>query len=115
MDVVLEGVEALSARPQARWRASRRSWSAPASSSEAELLRSGHVRQSDGALRGCVFAPETRHVSAAVEDRFGFAEIQVVSFADLYSGKIMAALDRQHPRDLFDIRDLLANEGIADE
>jgi hypothetical protein len=26
----------------------------------------------------------------------------------------VAALDRQHPRDLFDIRDLLANEGIDD-
>src|SRR5690606_4453673 len=34
---------------------------------------------------------------------------------DLYGGKIVAALDRQHPRDLFDIRDLLANEGISDE
>src|SRR5690606_13433230 len=62
-------------------------------------------------LRGCVFAPETRAVSPAVEDAFGYAETQVVSFADLYAGKIMAALDRQHPRDLFDIRDLLANEG----
>ena len=30
-------------------------------------------------------------------------------------GKLMAALDRQHPRDLFDVRDLLANEGITDE
>ncbi|RWP37433.1 nucleotidyl transferase AbiEii/AbiGii toxin family protein [Mesorhizobium sp.] len=66
-------------------------------------------------LRGCVFAQEIRSVSPAVEDEFGFAEIQVVSFADLYAGKIMAALDRQHPRDLFDIRDLLANEGITDE
>jgi predicted nucleotidyltransferase component of viral defense system len=66
-------------------------------------------------LRGCVFAPEVRGVSERVEDEFGFAEIQVVSFADLYAGKIMAALDRQHPRDLFDIRDLLANEGITDE
>ena len=65
-------------------------------------------------LRGCVFAPETRSVSAAVEEQFGFAEIQVVSFADLYAGKIMAALDRQHPRDLFDIRDLLAKAGITD-
>lgn len=27
----------------------------------------------------------------------GFAEMQVVSFADLYGGKIVAALDRQHP------------------
>ncbi|MER2534758.1 MAG: nucleotidyl transferase AbiEii/AbiGii toxin family protein [Rhizobiaceae bacterium] len=66
-------------------------------------------------LRGCVFAPETRAVAPAVEDAFGYAETQVVSFADLYTGKIMAALDRQHPRDLFDIRDLLANEGIGED
>jgi len=66
-------------------------------------------------LRGCVFQPEMRNVSQGVEDAFGFAQIQVVSFADLYAGKIMAALDRQHPRDLFDVRDLLANEGITDD
>lgn len=66
-------------------------------------------------LRGCVFEPETRPVAASVEDKFGFAEMQLVSFADLYGGKIVAALDRQHPRDLFDIRDLLANEGIDND
>jgi predicted nucleotidyltransferase component of viral defense system len=65
-------------------------------------------------LRGCVYDPETRSVSELVEAAFGFAEIAVVSFADLYAGKIVAALDRQHPRDLFDVRDLLANEGIDD-
>jgi predicted nucleotidyltransferase component of viral defense system len=65
-------------------------------------------------LRGCVFEPETRSVSETVEATFGFADISVVSFADLYGGKIVAALDRQHPRDLFDVRDLLANEGIDD-
>ena len=65
-------------------------------------------------LRGCVYDPETRSVSPAVEAQFGFAEIQVVSLADLYAGKLVAALDRQHPRDLFDVRDLLANEGIDD-
>jgi hypothetical protein len=65
-------------------------------------------------LRGCVFEPETRSVSEAVEAAFGFAEIAVVSFAGLYAGKIVAALDRQHPRDLFDVRDLLASEGIDD-
>ena len=62
-------------------------------------------------LRGCVYEPELRAVSPSVEDAFGFAEIRVVSLADLYAGKIVAALDRQHPRDLFDVRDLLANEG----
>lgn len=66
-------------------------------------------------MRGTVYAPERRGVSASVEDTFGFAEIQVVSFSDLYAGKLVAALDRQHPRDLFDVRDLLANEGISDE
>jgi predicted nucleotidyltransferase component of viral defense system len=65
-------------------------------------------------LRGCVYGPKTRSVTKSVESAFGFAEIPVVSFADLYAGKIVAALDRQHPRDLFDVRDLLANEGIDD-
>ncbi len=63
-------------------------------------------------LRGCVFDPEPRDVSPAVEERFGFATARLVSFADLYAGKIVAALDRQHPRDLFDVRDLLAAEGV---
>jgi predicted nucleotidyltransferase component of viral defense system len=65
-------------------------------------------------LRGCVYDPALRSVSEAVEEQFGFAEIQIVSFPDLYAGKIVAALDRQHPRDLFDVRDLLAKEGIDD-
>lgn len=66
-------------------------------------------------LRGSVYDPVVMPVSDAVEEVFGFAEIQVVSFADLYAGKIVAALDRQHPRDLFDVRDLLADEGVTDE
>ena len=66
-------------------------------------------------LRGCVYEPELRPVCARIEDMFGFAEMKIVSFADLYAGKVVAALDRQHPRDLFDVRDLLANEGISDE
>ena len=65
-------------------------------------------------LRGCVFEPKMRAVSPAVEDTFGFAEMRIVSFPDLYGGKIVAALDRQHPRDFFDARDLLAHEGIDD-
>lgn len=59
-----------------------------------------------------MYDPELRAVSPSVEDAFGFAEARIVSFADLYAGKMVAALDRQHLRDFFDIRDLLANEGI---
>ena len=66
-------------------------------------------------LRGCVYEPAVRPVSVRVEKEFGFAEMQTVSFADLYSGKIVAALDRQHPRDLYDVRDLFRHEGIDDK
>ena len=34
-------------------------------------------------------------------------EVPVLTFEDLYAGKLCAALDRQHPRDLFDVRQLL--------
>ncbi len=64
-------------------------------------------------LRGCVYDPELRATSAKVQGEFGFAETQVVSWADLYAGKIMAALDRQHPRDLFDVKELMAKEGVT--
>ena len=65
-------------------------------------------------LRGCVFEPEIMDVSPTVEDTFGFAQIQVVSFSDLYAGKFVAALDRQHPRDLFDVREFLSASEIDD-
>jgi predicted nucleotidyltransferase component of viral defense system len=66
-------------------------------------------------LRGCVYEAAMRSVSESVEAMFGFAEVPMVSFPDLYAGKAVAALDRQHPRDLFDIHHLLANEGIDDD
>lgn len=43
------------------------------------------------------------------------ARIQTLSVADLYGGKLCAALDRQHPRDLFDVKILMENGGITDE
>jgi predicted nucleotidyltransferase component of viral defense system len=64
--------------------------------------------------RGCIHDPQTMTVSESVEDTFGFAETSVVSFSDLYGGKLVAGLDRQHPRDCFDIRDLFRAEGIDD-
>jgi len=41
-------------------------------------------------------------------------EIPVVSVEDVYGGKLVAAMDRQHPRDLFDVMQLFAHEGITD-
>jgi len=66
-------------------------------------------------LRGCVYNPAAMTICGKAEETFGFAEINVLSFADLYAGKILATLDRQHPRDLFDVHQLLENEGIDDK
>ncbi|WP_312950408.1 nucleotidyl transferase AbiEii/AbiGii toxin family protein [Agrobacterium sp.] len=66
-------------------------------------------------LRGVVHEPFTIPVTEAVEEAFGYAETSVVSFEDLFAGKLVAALDRQHPRDLFDVQGLLTQEGLTDD
>jgi predicted nucleotidyltransferase component of viral defense system len=58
-------------------------------------------------MRGCIHEPMQLDVHAAVQREFGFASMAVLQPPDLYGGKICAALDRQHPRDLFDIKLLL--------
>ena len=63
-------------------------------------------------LRGSVYPAESRRMSPNAEKRFGFVRVPVLSFEDLYGGKICAALDRQHPRDLYDVHWLLEREGI---
>lgn len=82
------------------------------------VSRARHGRDQDRDLpvtRGVVHDPEPRQVSAAVEDEFGYAEMNIVSFEDLFGGKLHAAVDRQHPRDLYDVKLLYENEGLTDE
>lgn len=65
-------------------------------------------------LRGTVFAPEIMELSEKAQNIFlQTQKVKTVSIADLYAGKICAALDRQHPRDLFDIKLLFDHEGIT--
>jgi hypothetical protein len=61
-------------------------------------------------MRGTVHPVRTMAVQQQVQEAFGFASIQVLDFADLYAGKMAAALSRQHPRDLFDIGLLLEDQ-----
>lgn len=61
-------------------------------------------------MRGTVHPVREMVVRPKVEEAFGFASVQVLDFADLYAGKLSAALSRQHPRDLFDIGLLLEDE-----
>ena len=64
-------------------------------------------------LRGLVFEPGSLDICSRIEEMFGFASMNIVSFEDLFAGKICAALDRHHPRDLFDIKGLIEQEGIT--
>jgi len=61
-------------------------------------------------MRGTVHPVRSMVVRPRVEEAFGFAEVQVLDFADLYAGKLAAALSRQHPRDLFDVGLMLEDE-----
>lgn len=65
-------------------------------------------------LRGTLFPPTVRKLSSKAEELFGKTiKMQNLSTEDLYAGKLCAALDRQHPRDLYDVYFLLQNEGLT--
>ena len=66
--------------------------------------------------RGLLGEASKLQLCAAAQQEFdAFSAISVVSIGQLYGGKLCAALDRQHPRDFFDVRLLLDNEGFNDE
>jgi predicted nucleotidyltransferase component of viral defense system len=65
-------------------------------------------------LRGSVYAPDDRDLCPTAQKNFSaFVSVQTLSVADLYGSKLCAALDRQHPRDLFDVKLLLDDTGIT--
>lgn len=67
-------------------------------------------------IRGSVFLVEERDLVRRAEQEFEkFVSVRTLPVHALYGGKICAALDRQHPRDLFDIKLLLENEGFSAE
>lgn len=66
--------------------------------------------------RGVINKTVTLPLCEKAQEEFDvFCAVPVVSLGQLYGGKICAALDRQHPRDLFDVKYLLQNEGFTNE
>ena len=66
-------------------------------------------------MRGTVLPVRTASLKQnARETLQADLEIPVVSLEDVYGGKLVAAMDRQHPRDLFDVLQLFAHEGITE-
>lgn len=63
--------------------------------------------------RGCISRPEKLMLCDRAQEIFdAFCAVDIVAKPQLFGGKIIAALDRQHPRDLFDIKYLLDEDGI---
>jgi len=66
--------------------------------------------------RGVYDRTELRPLCESAQEQFNmFCEVQVVSTGQLYGGKIVAALDRQHPRDLFDVKKMMETIGYTEK
>lgn len=66
-------------------------------------------------FRGTVLPVERRKLSPRTSDTFG-VELELPTLApdELYGSKLVAALDRQHPRDLFDVWTMYESGGLTD-
>lgn len=81
------------------------------------LVRRGKIEvkvEVNFVMRGTVQPVRTAALTPAARDTLlAELEIPVVSLEDVYGGKLVAAMDRQHPRDLFNVMQLFAHEGIT--
>lgn len=67
-------------------------------------------------FRGTILPVQPRNLSDTARELFT-TELSLPSLAEseLYGSKLVAALDRQHPRDFFDVRGLFENSGLTPE
>jgi len=81
------------------------------------LVRRGRVEvkiEVNFVLRGTVQPVRRASLTPVARDvLMADLHIPVVSLEDVYGSKLVAAMDRQHPRDLFDVMQLFAHEGIT--
>ncbi|HQR94734.1 MAG TPA: nucleotidyl transferase AbiEii/AbiGii toxin family protein [Sediminibacterium sp.] len=67
-------------------------------------------------MRGIYGNTQNSELSNKAQSDFqAYCAINTVPIGQLYGGKICAALDRQHPRDLFDVKYLLNSGGFTQE
>lgn len=64
-------------------------------------------------FRGTLLPPQPRAVVPAAQSMFRVDfEVPVLHEAELYGSKLVAALDRQHPRDIFDVLHMFDTYGL---
>jgi predicted nucleotidyltransferase component of viral defense system len=67
-------------------------------------------------FRGTVMPVETRQLGNEARKLFTTElSVPVLATSELYGSKLVAAMDRQHPRDLFDVRGLFERGGLTAE
>ena len=67
-------------------------------------------------FRGTVLPMETRQLGNEARKLFTTElSVPVLATSELYGSKLVAAMDRQHPRDLFDVRGLFERGGLTGE
>ena len=103
-----------------RLRARRLEVYVPGAGSDGEtklMVRSGAAEvkvEINTVMRGTVHRVRRASLTPLARDTLlADIEIPVLASEDVYGGKIVAALDRQHPRDLFDVMELFKHEGIT--
>ncbi len=63
-------------------------------------------------IRGTIHPPKARSLTPAASDALlADVEVPLLDPDEIYGGKLVAAMDRQHPRDLFDVMQLLEHGG----
>lgn len=65
-------------------------------------------------FRGTLLPPDTRRLAAMARELFTTElSAPVLALPELFGSKMVAALDRQHPRDFYDIRAMYEHFGLA--
>jgi predicted nucleotidyltransferase component of viral defense system len=67
-------------------------------------------------VRGTLGAVTEKILCKKAQEKFDtFCSINIVPNGQLYGGKVCAAMDRQHPRDIFDVKHLMQRDGFTKE
>jgi hypothetical protein len=82
------------------------------------LIRDGDIEvkvEVNFVFRGSVMPPVLAELTPAAQLMFAAnLSVPMLDIAELYAGKLVAALDRQHPRDLFDVMLMLKRFGLPE-
>jgi hypothetical protein len=67
-------------------------------------------------FRGTILPVQMRSLSVKTQDVFSRnIQVPILALSELYGSKLVAAMDRQHPRDFFDVKKMYEGSGLTPE